>query len=221
MSVGNDRREHFDNWATRYDESVSHRDGYPFAGYRNVLDRIVTLTRPHAGARILDLGVGTGALSERFVKQECHVWGLDFSEGMLVEARKRCPRAEFFRADLTAEWPSALTGPFDGVVSAYVFHHFTLAEKIRLIERAMTHVTAEGRIVIGDIAFSSREHLAAASKKWKARWDPDEFYWAWDETREACASLPWSLTVRQISECAGVLCVEHCRAHRADGGAFG
>jgi hypothetical protein len=38
-----DREALFTDWAARYDASVDGRDGFPFAGYERVLDRIFEL----------------------------------------------------------------------------------------------------------------------------------------------------------------------------------
>lgn len=137
MSENREREALFDQWANGYDESVRTCRGFPFAGYEAVLDEIVRRTDPKPGQRILDLGIGTGALAHRFELLGCEVWGIDFSADMLAKANARCPTAHTLQGDLLATWPSGLPHQFDRIVSGYVFYEFTLADKRLLIQRAL------------------------------------------------------------------------------------
>lgn len=47
-----------------------------------------------SGGSVLDIGCGTGALTERFARSGASVTGLDISPGMLSLARQRCSRLE-------------------------------------------------------------------------------------------------------------------------------
>ena len=82
--------------------------------------------------RVLDLGAGTGVLSERVLvaRPRSEVLLLDLSDGMLQEARARLTRfggrASFDVGDYSRDLP---TGPFDAVVSALSIHHLEDAEK--------------------------------------------------------------------------------------------
>ena len=58
----------FDLWADEYNISVKisdEEDSYPFAGYKKVLNFVYNGVRGGKGARVLDLGFGTGGLAER------------------------------------------------------------------------------------------------------------------------------------------------------------
>jgi cyclopropane fatty-acyl-phospholipid synthase-like methyltransferase len=72
------------------------------------------------GARVLELGCGTGAdarrLAERF-----RVTGVDVSAAQLARARQNVPDADFVEADFTALELSAAS--FDAVVAVYAFNH--------------------------------------------------------------------------------------------------
>ncbi len=204
MSENREREALFDQWANGYDESVRTCRGFPFAGYEAVLDEIVRRTDPKPGQRILDLGIGTGALAHRFELLGCEVWGIDFSADMLAKANARCPTAHTLQGDLLATWPSGLPHQFDRIVSGYVFHEFTLAAKRLLIQRALRRLAPSGRLVIGDIAFTSARARSKARERWESVWDSDEHYWAWDETKSLLTSPEWTLRYTQVSECGGV-----------------
>src|SRR6516225_2586148 len=56
---------------------------------------LVDLLAPKAGERILDLGCGTGALTEEIASRGTEVLGVDRSEEMVSQARKKFPALTF------------------------------------------------------------------------------------------------------------------------------
>ena len=95
---------------------------------------------------------------------------------------------------------------FDRIVSTYVLHEFDLATKVGLLERLVRHqLTAQGRIVVGDISFVSMEALQQAGAD---HWDEEEHYWAADETIAACRRVGLRATYKQVSSCGGVFAFE-------------
>ena len=194
----------FDDWAETYDHSVSDWQTFPFTGYKDVLKTIVAWAEVRRGMRVLDLGTGTGNLAVRFAALGCELWCTDFSFAMLEKTRAKLPEAHFVTADLRGEWPAELAGRFDRIVSAYVFHHFALDEKIHLIKSLVTrHLSPHGRLVIGDISFQNRDDLDSVKAATGNEWE-DEFYWLADESLSALKRAGLQADYRQISFCAGV-----------------
>lgn len=73
------------------------------------------------GARVLELGCGSGTAETRRLAQRFAVTGVDISPLQVERARTAIPEATFLVADLTElELPAA---SFDAVVSFYVFNH--------------------------------------------------------------------------------------------------
>ena len=174
----------FDAWAARYDTAVAAGgQDFPFAGYDEVLATAVRAAGARPSLRVLELGIGTGNLAERFVAAGCQVWGLDFSAAMLAQARVRLPQVHLVQADLLAAWPLAARPLVDRIIAAYVLHEFDLHDKIRLLQRAAHNFLATGGfLVVADIAFPTTAVRAAAAERWARWWDEDEFYWAADES---------------------------------------
>src|SRR6516225_6556009 len=56
---------------------------------------LVELLAPKAGERILDLGCGTGALTAEIAARGAEVLGVDRSEEMIAQARKKFPALRF------------------------------------------------------------------------------------------------------------------------------
>ncbi len=200
----------FDAWAARYDACVRNDAGL-HRGYEDVLEQVVRATGAGAAMRVLDLGIGTGNLAQRFLALGCEVWGTDFSPAMLARARAKVPQARLISMDLLAEqWPEELAGErFDRIVSSYVFHEFDVATKVRLMARlARDHLAPGGRIVIGDVAFPTRQALEEAGAN---HWDEDEHYWEADEAIAGCKAAGLAATYTQVSPCAGVFVVRIAR----------
>ena len=194
----------FDKWAEHYDQSVRDTDRFPFTGYEQVLETIFHLSQARPGDSVLDLGTGTGNLASMFVRNGCQVWGLDFSTKMLVCARRKLPQVIFGQADLRDEWPLEFQRRYQFIVSAYTFHHFPLAEKVRLVQRLFDEfLLPGGLVIIGDIAFDNSLEQERLSLKQGDEWE-DEYYWLADETLEAFQMASLQAEFTKVSSCAGV-----------------
>lgn len=198
----------FDLWADGYDKSVSlsdESDTYPFAGYKNVLNRIYGRIRAGGGRRVLDVGVGTAVLAGRLYADGYDVTGIDFSARMLQIAREKMPTAHLIRYDFALGLPNELDeSQFDAIICTYAIHHLTDAQKIIFIRRLMDRLAPGGRLFIGDIAFETRAELEECRADCGDEWDDDEFYIVADELRE---NIP-AAEFEKISYCAGILQVK-------------
>ena len=104
----------------------------------------------HKGARVLDLGCGTGFNLARLQNLGLpfgSYTGVDLSADMLARARRKfaqLPNVEFRQLDLLADPLPA--GPFDLVVSTNAFEHLPNAKGV--VEKAMEHLRPGGAALI-------------------------------------------------------------------------
>ena len=107
--------EAFDTLGSRYDEAFPHKDGQVAAA------RWLVGALP-AGARVLDLGCGTGTPTARQLSDAgFEVVGVDLAGGMVALARRQVPGAVFHQADIADLRPggSCELGRFDGVTAFF------------------------------------------------------------------------------------------------------
>lgn len=206
------RQDLFDHWSGNYDRDVQGSVlGFPFAGYGEVLDEVVTRAAVVPGHRVLDIGSGTGNLAERFVSLGCQVVGVDYSVGMIHQAQAKIPQAQFVHADILRSLPESLNIRYDRIVSGYVFHEFSLDEKLHLLQRlAINNLHPDGKLVIGDIGFQTVSRRSEALEQVGALWDEDEYYWAADEVSARLEELCLKMEYVQVSPFAGVYTFTPC-----------
>jgi tRNA (cmo5U34)-methyltransferase len=107
--------------------------------------------------RVLDLGAGTGLMSEAVLSRhpDAELVLIDGASEMLDQARDRLAGADatFVVADLREKLPE---GPFDAVVSALAIHHLEHAENRDLLARIVPALRPGG-------VFVNAEHVAGAT----------------------------------------------------------
>jgi trans-aconitate methyltransferase len=105
--------------------------------WKSVAD-LVDLLDPQPGERILDLGCGTGHLTNAIAERGAEAIGLDVSTDMLGQARQNYPRLHFMLGDAT---DFRFDRPFDAVFSNAALHWVGDAEAV---VRAVTSALKPG-----------------------------------------------------------------------------
>lgn len=96
---------------------------------------LVELLAPRAGERVLDLGCGTGDLTQQIAERGAAVVGLDASSEMVNEARRKHPSLDLRVGD---GQELAFDGEFDAVFSNATLHWMPRADDVaRGVARAL------------------------------------------------------------------------------------
>lgn len=105
--------------------------------YRPAQDEMISLLRAHGSRRIADIACGTGILAARIASDmECEaIYGVDFSEGMLAQARDRSTAVQWMAAP--AEQLPFDDGSLDAVVTTSAFHFFNQPAALREFHRVL------------------------------------------------------------------------------------
>lgn len=105
-------------------------------------ENLLELLSPQPGDRILDLGCGTGQLTEKIALAGCEVLGIDRAAAMIEKARQNYSELEFAVADAR---DFQVDGLFDAVFSNAVLHWIPEADAV--IDRVYTALKPGGRFV--------------------------------------------------------------------------
>lgn len=127
-----------DDWdADAYDDA----HGFVFEYGADVLD----LLDPSPGERVLDLGCGTGHLTDRIADAGAEVVGIDRSGEMIASARETYPDRSFARADARA---LPVSGGFDAVFSNATLHWVDADDQSTVLAEVADMLRPEGRLVV-------------------------------------------------------------------------
>ena len=149
----------FNSWAKSYDDDVKKDSGKLkiYKNYELILQSVYDLVEEldRRNSNILEIGVGTGNLASKFLKNNYEIIGIDQSREMLSVAKEKYPSlkvrlGEFLKIPYNNK-------SFDIIISTYAFHHLNDDEKYIAIEEMMRVLKDNGLIIIGDLMFESKE----------------------------------------------------------------
>lgn len=104
--------------------------------------------RPFPGARILDIGCGTGAILD-YLPGDVDYVGYDLNPRYIEDARRRYPGRGRFSCARVEEAPEE-PGGFDLVLATAVLHHLDDPEADRLMTSAHRHLRHGGSLITLD-----------------------------------------------------------------------
>jgi len=136
------------NHATVYD-LVNGAIFLPWGGSRRLRRSFVDALEVRSAARVLELGCGTGQVTELLATAGASVVAVDRLPLMIDRARRRAPGAAFIEGDaMTVE----VGGSFDRVVLSFVLHNFDATGRVELLRRAAAALGVGGHIGVLDWA---------------------------------------------------------------------
>lgn len=200
----------FDRWAGGYDKDIlaMQDEGYPFEGYYNTLGYIQNKVKAGKAEKILDIGIGTGLLSETLYREGVEITGIDFSARMLDLAKKKMPNGRFIQFDFNEGLPKEIKGEkYDHIISSYAIHHIDDEQKIDFLKGIVQNLTDGGLVLIGDIAFET----GAAMEKVREQstvWDEAEHYMVAEKIINELAKHQLKSEFVKTSNCSGVLVIQ-------------
>jgi tRNA (cmo5U34)-methyltransferase len=186
-------QEIFDITASTYDADRAKLIPCFDAFYRRATDLIA-----HGAKNILDLGAGTGLLSQ-FVREwypNAHIVLADLSEAMIEKARFRFSGDTNVTFEVTDYTTAPITGTYDSIVSALSIHHIDDAAKKALFAKIFAALRPGGTFVNAEQVAGPTSALDESYKK----------LWL-EQVREAGATpqqIADSLYRQQDDRCASV-----------------
>lgn len=105
---------------------------------------LVDVLDPKPTERVLDVGCGTGHLTDAIRERGATAVGVDAAESMIAEARAQYPDCEFVRADARTYAPDRT---FDAVFSNAALHWIPETDQDTLLETIADALAPTGRFV--------------------------------------------------------------------------
>ncbi|MBT2831330.1 class I SAM-dependent methyltransferase [Staphylococcus coagulans] len=142
----------FEKWAERYDDTVfntSNENEYKdvFEDYPKMLDQIAQLST----GEVLEIGAGTGNLTQHLIRQGLDVTAIDPSEDMRAIANQKegihVIEGHFLKIPVEKK--------FDTIVSSFAFHHLDHQGKQEALNYMKQFLKPNGHIVFIDTLFES------------------------------------------------------------------
>ncbi|MDO5100906.1 MAG: class I SAM-dependent methyltransferase [Eubacteriales bacterium] len=195
----------FDLWADEYDKAVGlsdEEDTYPFAGYKKILGKMYKRIMEKPNAVVLDIGFGTGTLTRKLYENGCLIYGQDFSSRMIEIASAKMPAAHFYQGDFTQGLVEGLKQKsYDFMIAAYSIHHLTDDQKLVFFRDLFNCLKEDGKILIGDVMFATRNELNQCKEESNDSWDDDECYCV---VEELALEFP-NISFEKVTFCSGIL----------------
>lgn len=155
-----------DAHAARYEEMLENElDDYIRENYFAIQQRVVDWADLTSGTILLEIGIGTGLLTEK-IPEGVVIFGIDLSEKMMEKAReKNLPIKLTVGSFLDIPFPDQF---FQRIVSTFAFHHLTPEEKILAFREMDRVLQPGGSWLIGDFMFENDQQMNMLIEKFTA-----------------------------------------------------
>lgn len=148
----------FDDFAKNYDENIHMETGEYgelFKNYNEILNETVKHILKPQNAKVIDIGSGTGNLTNSAFKAGYDVVGIEPNLKTRNIATAKYPEVKFSSGtflDLPIDDNS-----LDAIISSYAFNNLNNDEKINAITEFRNKLKNDGVLVIADILYESEE----------------------------------------------------------------
>ena len=211
--------------AAGYDNDVRNEADPIRTGYQDVLRWVVQQAQITPTSRVLELGSGTGNLSE-LIASCGELVSVDVSENMetIAEPKMRhLANRRFIKADILEVFTKEL-GKFDAVISTYTVHHLTDQEKQRLFALVFDRLLPSGSAVFGDLMVQTSSEKETKIQQYLAKGDQatvqaisEEFFWSLDTAIGDLERLGFDVRAVRFSDLSyGVIARKVSSSERTD-----
>ncbi|MCK4940896.1 methyltransferase domain-containing protein [candidate division WOR-3 bacterium] len=150
----------FNRWAKTYDADIRKAEAHGNWMYKNytaLLKKVVEIIEkkcPNKGIKLIDIGAGTGNLTQLFQLNGYQITGIEPSDKMISQFKAKLPSVKIRKGNF-CDIPLP-DNSIDAIVSTYAWHHLTPREKEQSIPEMSRVLKENSSIVIADLMFSDK-----------------------------------------------------------------
>lgn len=122
------------------------------------------------GARVLEIGCGTGSVTQRLLARGAHVTALDQAPEMLEQAKRRLGGAAApvtWLEQTASEIDAMPKGAFDAVVLCLALSDMSVSERAFVLREARDRLAPGGRLVAADEVRPRSRWMRLAERVWR------------------------------------------------------
>lgn len=194
-----------ENKAVRYDRIISERKDDElglFEKYDEILETVRKIITESKAESVLDIGCGTGNLCGP-LSDSIEVVGLDQNEEMLNRAKEKFPKMSIRKGSFKDK--PYVENYFDVVATSLAFHGIEHEEKIEVLKNMLGYLKKNGKLIIADFMFSSRDEKEKYKREYLAQgkqelWDAvnRKYYTYADELVKYIESIGYKIEINHI-----------------------
>lgn len=197
--------------ASTYDDKVRadlNKD-YIRENYFQILDGVIEFAQFEQGMKVLDIGIGTGLLTER-MPLGLELYGIDISPKMMEKLREKNLSVKLAVGSFRDIPYSKLF--FDRIISTFAFHHLTPEEKEDAFTEMDRVLKPGGYLVIGDFMLEDRDQRTTLIDRFQAEGRDDmleemedEYFTMIADAKEFLESLGYTIDYQRGSTISWIL----------------
>lgn len=199
-----------DSQAESYENEVRNNlNDYVRENYFEILDAVIRQAELSTGLKVLDIGIGTGLLTER-LPVGLELYGVDLSPKMMDKVREKKLPVNLALGDF-CHIPHP-DHSFDRVISTFAFHHVNFDEKAVALAEMDRVLKPGGSIVIGDFMVENQSQKLNLLEKFRNENRADmlqeleeEYFTDLEQACSTLQSLGYQTTYQRVATLSWIL----------------
>jgi putative AdoMet-dependent methyltransferase len=139
-----------------------------FPSKNRLYNECVKISNIKRNDTVLEIGCGTGFLTQKLEKEGAIITAIDQSGGMLARAKKRAPNAKFIQCDVLKYTDNK---KYNYIIIFFILHELDASDRIALLKLAKNLLTKNGEIIICDYSIPEKGIMKTIFPKLIKLWE--------------------------------------------------
>jgi ubiquinone/menaquinone biosynthesis C-methylase UbiE len=140
-----------------------------FPSKNRLYNECVSISNIKKNDTVLEIGCGTGFLTQKIEKEGAIITAIDQSEGMLLRAKKSVPNVKFIQCDILKYKDDKR---YNYIFLFFILHELNVTDRITLLKMAKNLLTKNGEIILCDYSIPEKGIMKIIFPKLIKLWEP-------------------------------------------------